>query len=120
MAITLSVDGVLLPSPTAISDGNELIWSSNTGRATTSDMIGDVIGCKQTVAVQWEWLTEAERQIIADALPTMGHGFAKTILSAPGRKIDIDAYRGTITSVMAGVYGGELYYRSVSTDIIEQ
>ena len=120
MAITLSVDGKVLPSPTSITEGDELIWSSNTGRSSTGEMIGDIIARKRTFAVQWEWLSDTERQSIEDALPTVGNGFAVVTISVPVRTRTINAYRGTITSVMAGEYGGELYYSGVSTDIIQQ
>ena len=32
-----------LPAPTEITVNDEIIWSSNTGRSTSGEMIGDVI-----------------------------------------------------------------------------
>mgnify|MGYP000583136728 CR=1 FL=1 len=44
MGLIIKANGVTLPSPVSISTTDEILWSSNTGRSTSSGkMLGDVI-----------------------------------------------------------------------------
>lgn len=122
--LSITCNGVTLPSPTGHSESLELLWSSNTGRGATGDMIGDVITEKQTHRLTWNFLTEAEKELIESSLPTRDQGFASVVIKkafgTTTKTIPLDAYRGSISAETAGVYGGQYYYRTVSTDIIEQ
>lgn len=119
MGLIIKANGVTLPSPTEISTTNEIIWSSNTGRSTTSGkMLGDVIAEKQTFSIKWGILTKAERQIIVD---NMKSGFYPVSFVFDDETVTLNTYRGTITSAMLGYIGdGNFYYKSVSCDVIEQ
>lgn len=119
MALILKANGVILPSPTEISSTNEIIWSSNTGRSTTSGkMLGDVIAEKSTFSIKWSMLTKEEQQLIVD---NMKSGFYPVSFIFDDETITLTTYRGTISSQMLGYIGdGKFYYKSVACDIIEQ
>ena len=48
------------PTPKKVTVKPEKIWSKNTGRAASGKMLGDVVGHKITIQVEWATLTDAE------------------------------------------------------------
>lgn len=119
MGLTIKANNVVLPSPVEISTTDEIIWSSNTGRSTTSGkMLGDVIAEKQTFSIKWGVLTKAEQKKIKNNLKS---GFHPVYFIFDDETVALTSYRGTITSQHLGYIGdGVYYYKSVSCDIIEQ
>ena len=119
MGLTIKANGVTLPSPTEISTTDEIIWSSATGRSTSSGkMLGDVIAEKETFSIKWEFLTKAEQKKIKNNLKS---GFHPISFIFDDETVTLTSYRGTITSQHLGYIGdGLYYYKSVSCDIIEQ
>ena len=47
MAFLLRAGGIDLPAPVSMSVGDEILWSSDTGRALDGTMLGDVIAEKE-------------------------------------------------------------------------
>lgn len=119
MGLTIKANGVTLPSPTEISTTDEIIWSSATGRSTSSGkMLGDVIAEKETFSIKWEFLTKAEQKKIKNNLKS---GFHPVSFIFDDETVTLTSYRGTITSQHLGYIGdGVYYYKTVSCDIIEQ
>lgn len=119
MGLTIKANNVVLPSPTEISTTDEIIWSSNTGRSTTSGkMLGDVIAEKQTFSIKWGILAKSEQKKIKNNLKS---GFHPVYFIFDDETVALTSYRGTITSQHLGYIGdGIYYYKSVSCDIIEQ
>lgn len=52
----------VLPAPTEITVNDEIIWSSNTGRSASGEMIGDVIAQKRTYQLSGEYLRSQNLQ----------------------------------------------------------
>lgn len=118
MGLTIKANNVTLPSPVEITSGNEVIWSSNTGRGSEGKMLGDVVAEKVTFSITWGILTKAQRKIIIDNLKP---GFFPLEFKFDDETVSVTSYRGTITSKLLGYIGdGTCYYRSVSCDLIEQ
>lgn len=119
MGLIIKANSVVLPSPVDISTTDEIIWSSNTGRSTTSGkMLGDVIAQKQTFTIKWGILTKAEQKKIKSGLRT---GFHPVQFIFDDETITLTSYRGSITSEHLGYIGdGIYYYKSVSCEVIEQ
>ncbi len=109
---------VELPAPVSISIGSEILWSSNTGRISSGKMIGDVIAQKETLNITWGILTSDQKNLIKNSLVA---GFFPITVNVDGIPYTIQAYRGTLTSEPIGqLSDGKYYYRTVSTDIVEQ
>lgn len=107
-----------LPAPSTISVGDEILWSSNTGRSSTGKMIGDVIAEKETLNIKWQYITAAEKNIIKTALST---GFFPIEINIDGNPYAITVYRGTLKyEAMGRLDDGIYYFKEVSTDIVEQ
>lgn len=118
MALIIKANNATLPSPTQISSGEELIWSSSTGRSDNGLMIGDIIAEKQTLSITWEYLTKAQKNIIKQNLKG---GFFPIKMIFDDETVTLTSYRGTLTSEHLGYIGDGLYYfKTVSAELTEQ
>lgn len=119
MGLVIKANGVTLPSPVSISTTNEILWSSNTGRSTSSGkMLGDVIAEKETFSIQWGVMTKADQKKIVNNLKS---GFHTVQFIFSDETVNLASYRSAITSEHLGYVGdGVYYYKSVSCEIIEQ
>lgn len=109
----ITVNGVALASPVSISNSDEIIWSSGTGRSANGQMSGDVIANKKTIQISWGILTQDEYNDIRN-IPS---GFFNAVVLGQS----IRAYRSTISGSCLGTFSdGVTYYNDVSTSFIEQ
>lgn len=110
-----------LPSPVSLSREEEIIWSANTGRSITpSDgalMMGDVIAEKVKFSIEWGVLTQAEYNKIKTLLASGFHPFT---LKLGSETITISQYRGVLSGQLLGAFGGEVFYKSASVNIIQR
>lgn len=107
-----------LPSPVSITSGDEIIWSSSTGRGDNGKMYGDVIAEKKNISIQWNMLSEDEVLILDENLVA---GFFPFTFRDGGKMLKITSYRGTLTKQHMGYIGdGKYYYRAVEVQIIQQ
>lgn len=117
-SMTFSAGAVTLPSPTSLTVSDEIIWSSDTGRALDGTMWGEVIAQKKNISIKWEYLTEAEMLTIKNNLIS---GFFSFTFPDNGTSTTITGYRGTLSKELLGRLGdGVTYYKSVSVDIIQK
>lgn len=107
------VNGVALASPVSISNSDEIIWSSGTGRSANGQMSGDVVANKKTIQISWGILTQDEY----NAIRNIPSGFFNAVVQGQS----IRAYRSTISGSCLGTFSdGITYYNDVSTSFIEQ
>ena len=113
-SILADSNGNELPAPVTMMVGDEIIWSSKTGRSASGKMVGAVIAEKKTVSITWGILTESEFNQIKAKIPA---GFIT--LSIFGQRIKV--YRDTLTSDPIGYQSdGVFYYRSAATNLVQQ
>ena len=118
MAAVFRAGGVALPSPVSFASSDELIWSSNTGRSASGEMIGDIIAQKKTCTITWGILTEAEFAVIKQALSGAFFSFQ---FRDDGVVMNITVYRGTINKEHLGYIGdGIYYYKSASAELVQK
>ena len=109
----ITVNGVALASPVSISNNDEIIWSSGTGRSANGQMSGDIIANKKTIQISWGILTQDEY----NAIRNIPSGFFNAVVLGQS----IRAYRSTISGSCLGTFSdGITYYNDVSTSFIEQ
>lgn len=105
---------VNLPSPVDAEEGEQVIWSENTGRSSKEgEMIGDAIADKRTRKISWGVLTQTEMDRIKTYLPK---GFIDIVYNGVAMKV----YRGDIEAKILGVYSGVTYYQNASVELIEK
>lgn len=114
----IEANGVLLPSPTAVTVSDELIWTADTGRTQSGRMAGGIVAEKKTVNVKWDFVTAPEMKKIKKNLPG---GFFKIKFVDGGEDKTLVVYRGTIgRESMGGVGDGIDRYRNISVDLVER
>ena len=122
--VNIIAHGTTLASPTQISSGHEILWSSNAGRSPdTGKMIGDIVARKKTFDITWEWLTRAQFATLRDAVNAAAY-FNLKIQFIHGGETDNDAditvYHGGIEKEFAGYFGSTFYYKSVKISFVQQ
>ena len=109
---------VTLPAPTTITVNDEIIWSSNTGRCASGEMIGDVIAQKKNLTIKWEMLEESELALIIKVLIA---GYFPFSFRDDGVDLTIKTYRGTLSKEQLGWIGdGLFYYKTVTVSVIQK
>lgn len=97
----------------------EKIWSKNTGRAASGEMIGDIITTKYTLKCSWPPLTREQAMIIDKAIkPT----FFNVTFTDPGTdsRVTKKFYAGSPTYPVYSYYKGVKTYQGVAVDLIEK
>lgn len=118
MAEVFKANNVTLPSPTAVTVNDEIIWTAETGRLYNGMMFGSVVAQKKTVNVTWEYLTAAEMLLIKN---NCTGGFFPFTFVDDGITQTITVYRGTLTKERLAPTGdGVVRYKKVTVDLIEQ
>lgn len=111
--LDLTAGGVTLPSPVEISIDNEILWSEDSGRTLSGEMIADVVAEKKALNITWGYLTETEFDAIKSYISS---GFFTLTFT----NISITAYRGTLSGVVAGYFGGTMYYKSATCKVVQK
>lgn len=117
MGIVIKTNNVTLPSPVSITVSDEIIWSENTGRSATGEMIGDVIAQKETFNIQWGVMPKSDFNTIKANLLA---GFTSFSIIEDGVTHTIQQYRGTLTRDIIGSINGVTYYKNVQVSVIQQ
>ena len=109
---------ITLPAPEKVTVNDEIIWSSNTGRAASGMIIGDIVAEKKNISITWGILTESELVLIKQVMIA---GFFPFSFRDDGIDFTISSYRGTLTKEQLGDVGdGIFYYRSASVTVIQK
>lgn len=71
------INGVTVPDPAkeGVTITREPIWDTNTGRAASGKMVGDIKTRKTTIAVTWPPLSFADTNTIINAIESGGPFF---------------------------------------------
>lgn len=119
------VDGITLPTPSA--DGFAItpnrIWSSNAGRnSSTGRFVGDVIAVKYTVTLTYEYLDDAQMQLLwsitSGAEPW--HTLIFPLNDGSTRKITCYIADPTYTMRRFDMRRKTAFYSGVTIEMIEQ
>lgn len=114
----LKSGSVVLPAPISLSVSDEIIWTTDTGRTLSGNMVGDVVAEKKNLSIKWGFLTENDIKIIKSRLIS---GFFPFTFRDDGLDITITAYRGTLSKEVLGYIGDGIYwYKSATVDVIQR
>lgn len=109
------------PKQGGITITDEPIWSSNTGRATSGKMIGDIIAWKRTVNVAFPPLSFSEMSAIVTAIKGGGEFFNIQFYDMDASTLKtVKVYCGNIPRLMYSLAQGHQKYIDVAIDFIEQ
>lgn len=120
MTQPIVIDGVTMPQAKSLTITEEKIWSKNAGRSADSGkMIGDIIGYKYKLQIQWGLLSREDTAKIGAAVKPVF--FNVTFLSpVTNSRVTKTFYAGTPTYPVYSYVDGVKTYQGTAVDLIEQ
>lgn len=120
MSDSLVVDGVTMPKlkKNGLTIKKEKIWSKNTGRAASGNMIGDIVAIKYTLQCEWPPLSKGDAAIIDRAVSPAF--FNATFTDVGGGRVTKTFYAGTPVYPVYSYVEGVKTYHGVAVELIEQ
>ena len=110
-----------IKAPTTVRLGNEKIWSQNTARTASGTMVGDIIGIKKTIHIEWAHATPAEVSLINSYISSAASTFFDvTFLDETFTEVTKTVYAGTPTYEQWGWDERRQLCRLIAVDLIEQ
>lgn len=116
----LIVGGVHLPTPASkgVTLSRNKVWSANTGRNTSGNMTGTLIGIKTKLEVKWPPLSMTQYGVIEAAVSA---DFASvTYTDSGGATTTKTMYFGDLTGTQYSWANGIQYMTDVSVSMIER
>lgn len=113
----IKINGTAMPAPIQISDTDEIIWSSDTGRNSSGDMVGTVIASKRTFAITWGVL---DYQQVALLRSKAVAGFFPLSITDDSGTETITCYRSTLNKEWLGIGARKRYYKNVSATFVQK
>lgn len=118
----LWINGVAMPTPSKLISGKEPIWSSNTGRTSTGLMVGDIVGYKFKLQIEWNVLNQEQSAALDNAITTTPFFTVKFIdpTSPAGEYKEITAYANGVSYPVYSYVDGLPRHTGVGLSLIEQ
>lgn len=117
----LIIGGVEMPTlkKEGLTITKEKIWSSNTGRSASGEIIGDLIAIKYKLQCEWPPLTRQQAKIVDAAISP---AFFTVRFLDPGTNTAVtkNFYAGTPTYPIYSYVDGIKTYVGVKVDLIEK
>ena len=121
MSDELVIGGVIMPTlkKEGLTISKEKIWSSNTGRSASGDMIGDLIAIKYTLDCEWPPLSREQAAVVDSAVSP---AFFNVTFTDPGSnsRVTKRMYAGTPTYPVYSYVNGVKTYSGVKVTLIQQ
>lgn len=118
----LYFDGVAMPPPAkeGINETDQLIWSSNAGRAANGTFVGDIIATKKTLSITWNQMTYDRLALIRSNISRIGHPFITVkYRSSDGQQKIFTGYTEGSTGVIV-TYTPDGKIAGVTLNVIEK
>ena len=122
-AITLKINGVQVKAPKVggITRKPEKIWSSNTGRTASTNMVGTIKGIKKTLSISWPPMTQSEWNLIESLVSNVNAPFVPVEITEPdGSVTKVECYFGTPTVKTWDLIGDQWRCTDGKVDAIER
>lgn len=116
----LVIGGVTMPilKKDGLEIKKEKIWSKNTGRSSSGDMIGDIVKIKYTLHCEWPPLNKGDAaKIDAAVSPSF---FNVTFTDVGGARVTKMFYAGSPVYPVYSYVSGVKTYHGVTVDLIEK
>ncbi len=119
----LYVNGVALPTPAlqGVTITHNKVWSSNTGRTASGNLVGTIVAIKRKLSIRWPPLTEQQVSLIQDAVNDPDHPFSTVrYRDADGQEVTCTMYFGDPSYTQYSWSDGIRRVLDVTVDAIEQ
>lgn len=117
----LTINGVAMPDPAleGVTIATEKVWSANTGRTSSGQMVGSVIARKTTIKIKWPVLTRAQAALIETAVNAADF-VTISYLDMTGTRVTKTVYFSTPTYTLYSWSNGLELVKDVSVEGIER
>lgn len=118
----LWIGGVQMPEPKAdgLTVTKNKIWSKNAGRAADGNMVGDIVGIKYKLDIQWAYCKPADVQKIDAAVSGAAFFPVRFVDPGTGQEVTRNFYAGDPKYPVHTYAMGGGRYKGVSVSLIEQ
>lgn len=117
----LKFGGVNMPTPQEVSFTNNKIWSQNTGRTASCKMVGDIIGIKKSIHIEWLNLKADEIKLINGYISSAANSFfTVTILNEEFEQKSYKVYASDPSYEVWGWDEKRRLVKGLAVDLIEQ
>ena len=117
----LKINNVSMPDPAleGVTVATEKVWSANTGRTASGQMVGSVIARKTTIKIKWPVLTRQQAAAI-EAAVNAADFVPISYLDMGGNRVTKTVYFSTPTYTLYSWANGLELVKDVSVEGIEQ
>lgn len=118
----LKLNGVNMPSPKleGVTFTPEKIWSKNTGRTASGDMVGDIVVIKDTISIEFPPLSPAEIEKVEAVVSNKGLPFFSFDFCDGYKVIKKTVYAGSPSRKLYSVVDGMNYYTGYRIELVEK
>ena len=96
------------------------VWSSNTGRASNAEMVGDLVAIKNSIRCEWPPLTRAQVAVIDQAVSTVGFFSVTYTDPRDDTRKTITCYADDPSYPVYSYVDGVKTYQGVAVELIEK
>lgn len=109
------------PQEGGIQLSRNKIWSKNTGRDSTGEMVGTIIAIKDKLEIVWADLAQEEAGLIDDIVSDPNKPFTMVeFIAVNGSKKTVKAYFGDPVYGVEAYKKGKQVYNNVSVSTIQK
>ena len=119
----LTIGGVKMPDPDleGVTISTEKVWSANTGRTASGQMVGSIIAKKTTIKLKWPILTRQQAATIEQAVSGGTEPFVPMAYTdMAGNRVEKTVYFSTPTYTLYSWADGLQLVKDVSVEGIER
>lgn len=118
----LKLNNILMPPPKVegVTFGFEKIWSKNTGRASSTKMVGDIKGIKKTISIEFPPLGGSEIEKLQSVLNNKNLPFFPIELYDGEELFEATVYAATPSYKLYSTVDGLRIYTGYKIDLVEQ
>lgn len=118
--ITINGNSIPVPDEDCFKRTKNKLWSSNTGRATSGKMVGDIVAVKYTLEFSWSELTADEVLSLETAVGTDAFFLVTFPEEGTGNALTKTFYAADMTYGTKRIIKGNEIYSDISLQLIEQ
>ena len=123
MGYVLKINGVTMPTPkhNGVTYSENKIWSTNTGRNMSGEMVGTIVAIKKKVEIEFPVLTPSQVNLINTQVSSKSNPFVPVEITSPmGDTKTFTCYFGDLAYPVYGLIKGKYCVNGFKLDGIEK
>jgi len=118
----LKLNGVLMPSPKVegVTFTPNKVWSKNTGRPVSGDMVGDIVTVKESIGIEFPPLSPAEVKRVEAVVSNKSLPFFSFEFCDGYEVIKRTVYADSPSRKLYSAVSGMNYYTGYKVELVEK